>query len=277
MNEYQEILMEKLDSAHYYDAGYIVSICPFHSESRPSFFIYEDTYRCASCGKWGQTSELAEKLGSLNVYPHHEPLRYSNNPFSKWLKDHSLYRILEISAMNIPISYLKERGINSDVQKQLHIGLLDGWITFPIYDDKNKLIGAVARAGEDNPSKSKYILPYKQDPNMLYVPSWKRCILQDTIYLTYGILDAVTLYATGFASMSTTTGKRILPSAFDIIRKKVVIIPDAGEEKEAHRLASKLGWRGKVLLLKYPDGAKDINDLIWKKHYSFEQLKELIE
>jgi hypothetical protein len=111
---------------------------------------------------------------------------------------------------------------------------------------------------------------------MLYVPSWKRCNAKDTIYVTFGIIDAVTLYAAGFASMSTTTGKRINPSAFDNIRKSIIIVPDSGEEQEALKLAAKLGWRGKVLQLDYPDGCKDINDLLWKKNFTFEQLKEMI-
>jgi DNA primase len=275
-NEFPDLFLEKLEQAHYYDAGYIVSLCIFHSDSRPSLFIYPDVYRCAACGRWGTTESLVEKLDTLHVYPHQEQ-SYSNNPWTKWLRNHTLYRIIETSSMNIPISYLKERGINSDVQKQLHIGLLDGWVTFPIYDDKNKLIGAVARAGEGNNSKSKYVLPYKQSPDLLYVPSWKRCILQDTIYLTYGILDAVTLYASGFASMSTTTGKRIASSAFDNFRKHIIIVPDEGEAKEALKLASKLGWRGKVLQLAYPDGYKDVNDLVWKAGYSLDKIKEMID
>jgi DNA primase len=276
MNEYQEILLEKLDSAHLYDAGYIVSICPFHLESRPSFFVYEDTYRCASCGRWGQTKELAEKYDSFHTYPKQQEQLYSYNPFSKWLKDHSLYRILEIASMNIPISYLKHRGIDADIQRQLRIGLLDGWITFSILNPEGKIIGAVARAGEGSNSKSKYILPAKQNPDLLYVPSWDRVTAMDKVYLTFGILDAVTLYAAGFASMSTTTGKRITAMAFDNIRKPIFIIPDFSEEKEALKLASKLGWRGKVIQLKYPDGAKDVNDLIWKCNLSLNQLKEMI-
>jgi hypothetical protein len=62
--------------------------------------------------------------------------------------------------------------------------------------------------------------------------------------------------------MSTTTGKRLNPQALDNIRKRIIIIPDNGEEKEAQVIASKLGWRGHVLRLQYPVGCKDINDLV---------------
>ena len=275
MDEIPEVLMDLLQNAHRYE-NYIHSICPFHDDTRASFFVYADKYRCAACGRWGETKDLVEKLDKTHFYPKQQEQLYSRNPFSKWLKGHILPEILMAANSNLPIHYLKDRRIDADVQSNLHLGLLDGWITFPIVNPLGKIIGAVARAGEGNLSKSKYVLPFQQDPNLLYVPSWKRCNMKDTIYLTFGILDAVTLYAAGYASMSTTTGKRISPSVFDYIRKRIIIVPDSNEEFEAHRLASKLGWRGKVLLLQYPDGCKDINDIPWKKHYTLEQLKELI-
>lgn len=275
MDEFPDLFLEKLEQAHYYDVGYIVSLCIFHSESRPSLFIYPDMYRCASCGHWGKTSDLLEKLDKTHIYPHQEQ-SYSHNPFTRWLKDNTLSKVIHIANINLPIKYISDRGISPDIQRQLHLGLLDGWITFPIMNDKGKIIGAVARAGEDNRSKSKYILPYKQSPDLLYVTDWGRFVTQTNLYLTYGILDAITLYAAGFAAMSTTTGKRINPSAFDKIRKHIIIIPDLSEEREALKLAAKLGWRGKVVQLPYPDGCKDVNDLVWKAKIPLNELKGII-
>jgi hypothetical protein len=50
---------------------------------------------------------------------------------------------------------------------------------------------------------------------------------------------------------------------FDKIRKKIYIIPD-GDGKDYHdavKLATSLGWRGKLLTLDYPEGTKDCNDV----------------
>jgi len=64
--------------------------------------------------------------------------------------------------------------------------------------------------------------------------------------------------------MSTTSGKRLNPLALDNFRRKIFIFPDHGEEKEAFRLATKLGWRGEVIKCNYEDGSKDPSDLLTK-------------
>ena len=242
MSDLPDILTEKLDGAHRYE-HYIVSLCPFHDDNRPSFFVYPDTYRCLSCGKWGTTQSLIEKLDSTHVYHTQESSDYFHNPWTKWLRNHEISEILNVAFRNAPVKYISDRNINPAIQRELKIGIIDNWITFPILDHKGKVIGAVARAGEGNNSKSKYVIPKGQDPNMLYIPSWDRCKDEREIYVTFGILDAVTLYAAGYASISTTTGKRIDTSVFDHFRKRLIFVPDSGEEKEAMNIARKLGWR----------------------------------
>src|SRR3990167_6806645 len=167
-------LMELLDGAHNYDGRYISAKCPFHDDVRPSFLVYPDKYRCLSCNAYGNTSDLLSKLDKTHFYPKQQQ-SYSFNPFTKWTKNHTLFEILKIANGNLPVKYLRDRGIDLSVQQILRLGYLDDWITFPIMNIDNKVIGAVARAGEGNVSKSKYILPFCQDANMLYVPSWKRC------------------------------------------------------------------------------------------------------
>ena len=163
-----------------------------------------------------------------------------------------------------PSIYLTNRGISPDVQTKLGIGFLDDWHTFPILNPKRKLIGAVARKGEDNPSDAKYVVPSGQNPNWLYVPDWNRIKNNKTIYLTFGILDAISLYICGVASMSTLSGQRLQPEALNHIRKLIYFIPDRGEEDAAHKIASKLGWRGKVMKVNWPENSKDCNDLFIK-------------
>lgn len=259
--EVLDSLLDVLDYAHRYET-YIVSRCPFHSDTRPSFFVYPDKYRCASCGAWGDTSKLLAKIkpsaGSLLA-----PVSQASfhNPWTKWTKNSTLEKVLTVAWQYSPSKYLKDRKIDADTQKKLGIGILDNWITFPIRDIDGKVCGAVARAGEDNNSLAKYVTPSKQDPNLLYVPSWKRCFQKDTVFVTFGIIDAVTLHAMGYAALSTTSGKRVNSSAFDKLRKKLVFIPDQNEEKDALQIAAKLGWRGNVARLQYPVGTKDVNDV----------------
>ena len=157
-------------------------------------------------------------------------------------------------------SYLEKRKVSLNTQRELGIGYREDWYTFPIRSSENKIIGAVARAGEENTSPAKYIFPSEQE-DMLYVPNWKRVKEPGVVYLTFGIIDAISLYTIGKASMSTTRGKKADPRLFDNISKTITILPDHAEVQEAHELARKLGWKGRVLSFEYPHGVKDINDL----------------
>lgn len=269
-------IADVLDYSHRY-GHYVTALCPFHDDHKPSFFVYKDTYSCLSCGAHGRTSTLLEKLKpGRGLFIHVKSEQYFQNPWTKWVKDVGIDAIFSISLKHSPSQYLKDRGIDETTQKELEIGVLDNWILFPIKDENEWVLGGVARAGETNPSTHKYVLPAGQDPNLLYVPSWNRIMSKDYVMVTFGILDAVTLYMLGYSSLSLTTGKRCNPIAFESIRKQIIIIPDLGEDMEANVLASRLGWRGKVLRLQYPEGAKDINDLLWKANWSKEKVREVI-
>jgi hypothetical protein len=84
----------------------------------------------------------------------------------------------------------------------------------------------------------------------------------DEVYLTFGTIDALSIYQLGKPAISTTSGKRVHPQWFDKIRKRIKVFPDFGEEQEAKKLVSGLGWRGEVVKYQYPFGMKDPNDLL---------------
>lgn len=259
-------LVDYIDYAKRYDK-YIVGLCPRHSDTRPSFFCYEDWSRCSSCGFAIPTQKLLEQLSRNPRIA--KKAKVFVNPFTIWLREEDLSDVMKKAWRTIkkrPSVYLKDRGVPAKEQVKLGIGYMDDWYTFPVTNPKNKLVGAVARRGEDNPSDAKYIVPAKQNPNWLYVPSWERIKLSNKIYLTFGILDAVSLYLCGVASMSTLSGQRLQPEALNSFRKLIYFIPDQGEEESAHKIASKLGWRGKVLKVNWPDDSKDCSDL-FVKHY----------
>jgi len=253
-------LIDRLDHARRYET-YIVSLCPFHPDKRPSFMVYEDWYRCLSCGAEGKTENLLNKLNGHTVV---RPQSNFKNPWSKWLKTQSLKDVLVSAWERGQSVYIRERHIPDKVQKKLGIGTKENWITFPITEN-NKIVGGIARRGDNNSSQSKYIVPAGQSPNLLYIPSKSLVEASETIYLTFGILDAISLFLVGLGAVSTTLGKKLDPSALDSYRKKIYIIPDKGEEKEAQFLASKLGWRGCVIYIDYPEGTKDCNDLLIKR------------
>jgi hypothetical protein len=256
-------IASELNRATRYE-NYVVACCPFHDDSRPSFFVYDDYFRCESCGEQGHPNKLLEHLNLVPIL--HKTAPNFKNPWTTWLRDRSLAKTLKFAWEKGPSVYMRKRGIDDKTQKRLGIGILENYITFPARSkEKRKIIGAIARAGEGR-SGTKYVIPSGQDPHLLYSPSWERIEKRKTIYLTFGIIDAISLHVMGAAAISTTCGMRMDISYLDDIRKQIIFIPDRGEEKEAQKFASKMGWRGKVMRCNYPEGAKDVNDIMLSEH-----------
>jgi len=263
-----EQIEELADSPHNY-GDYLSVVCPFHEDSVPSMMVYEEYYNCLACGVRGKTTNLLKKLSSNTLLsPQPIKVKYNDyrNPWSKWTKNQTLEQVLKQSWSTLKSNpglggYLHRRGISQKFCAILGIGYREDWFTIPIWDSNHKIIGAVARANaETNKASSRYIMPSGQPTTTMYVPSYKLCKRFPYIYLTFGILDSISLYILGLPSMSTTGGKHLDSSALDEFRKEIRIIPDFGELSEAHKIACKLGWRGKVIDLDYPDNCKDIND-----------------
>jgi hypothetical protein len=229
--------------------------------------VHEDTYKCLSCGAFGSTKKLLEKLSSKSRPSVKKHIDF-RNPFTKWTKNEELKDVLKSAWKTLNDnpsqgSYLRGRGIPDEVRRKLKIGYKDGWLTIPILDKDEHIVGAVARIG-DTGSIAKYVCPANQDPNLIYVPDWDIINKAKEIYCVFGLLDAVTGFLYNVPIFSTTNGKRIDPSALDTFRKRILFIPDDGEEDAALRIISKLGWRGKLIKMNWPTGTKDLNEIYMK-------------
>lgn len=257
-------ISEIMGGEHY--GTYLAVRCPFHGDSHPSMMVYEDWYRCKACDANGPTKKLYNHIkGGVSYSYGHEEEQYYPNPFGGWLRRESLNATLHRAWTNANLNpgllgYLTKRGISGADRRKLGIGVLAEYFTFPVFNQNNKICGAFVRSNGTIPS-SRYFVPKDQDPNLLYVPSWKRIQESRVIFLTFGPIDAISLHLLGFASISTLSGKTIDTSALDDIRKRIIFIPDYGEDKEAMRLAARLGWRGGVCHFPYPDQTKDMNDV----------------
>lgn len=263
----------KLDRVKRYE-NYLLSLCPFHDDHNPSFLVYEEYYVCKACGKKGKTTALLDKLD----YSYVQPSRsfYTNNPWTGWLRSYSLEEVTK-KAYNVLQKlphqgiYLHRRGIDHELITNLKIGYLDGWYTIPVFDKQNNLIGSVARIG-DTESDVRYMTPPDQEM-LLYCPNWRRLEASRSVFIVYGMIDSVSLEKLGLASLTGTLGKNLDAELLRDIRKRMYIIPDNGEEKEANILASELGWRGHTTVPDYPYDAKDVNDLLVKYP---EKIQEII-
>ena len=259
-------IYEQDSNAKRYDR-YLATLCPWHDYDTPSLslLIYEDSYHCLSCGRWGKTKDYLVQYSSYSSIPRKPENTFVRNPFNKWLWKEELSPVLKRAyraLKNFPDqgSYLRKRNLTPEEIKKLKFGYLDGYYLIPILDTDRKVVGAFARAGESIEGV-RYFVPKNQNPNLLYSPDWEAVKDAKEVYLTFGSFDAIAIWQCGKAAMSTTSGKRLHPSALQDFRKRIIIFPDRGEEVDAKRLELKLGWRGTTKNYKYPYGLKDPADL----------------
>lgn len=267
-------IAERMDGQMY--EGYFAAVCIFHKDHTPSLIIHSDTYKCLACGAFGSTKGLLKRLSGLEILaqpiredPERPPL---SNPFHRWLKRQPLGKVLKsahetlVDFPHLGTYLMNERSIDAKTIKSLGIGWKDGYYVFPVFDPANargrRVVSGFVRCPPGAPRR--YYVPKGHDPNLLYIPAPAQVQDQRAIFLTFGAIDSISLMQMGYASMSTTDGKQVDPTALDAYRKPIIILPDAEEEPDAYRLAKNLGWRGHVFALCYPEGCKDVNDFYRK-------------
>ena len=94
----------------------------------------------------------------------------------------------------------------------------------------------------------------------MFVPDW--ILLNNkkinSIAVVYGMIDALVLSSLRIPVTTSTSGKLTFKAEWlKDYRKAIYVIPDKGEDKDAFRLASELGWRGRVIKLNYSGNIKD--------------------
>lgn len=270
-----ENLMERLSGREY--SNYFACLCPFHSDHSPSLFVYEDGYRCASCGAKGSLKRLEQKVGS-HFHPSRDTVSNILPNWKRWefeygdiqgIAEHAHKTLTRFPQFQ---GYFKRRKIDGYIEKGF-LGYNQGWITVPCYDATGKMVDLVVRGIKKG--ETRYVVkPNKNAPRPLYVPDWKLVNQSESVIVVYGIFDAISLAVLGYPVITGMSGKAINPELLMPLRKRFTIIPDLGEEKDAHILANQLGWRAKVHEIDHPGQTKDINGI--HEHYGVEVVHEAL-
>lgn len=270
MSNILDEIAERLPNSHRYE-GYISSLCIFHQDTTPSLLIYPDRYRCLACGAKGRTTHLLAKLEGRIIQPTAKALNphlwnYLSEDFD--IEDVVIEAQHRLHANPDNAFYLThERKIPQKLLNTLRVGYLDGFFIFPIMGEHRELQGIVARAGSvaQKQYNVRYLIPPHQ-PALLYVPDWKLVNESHIVYVTFGILDAITLSMVNLPAISGTSGHNVPLDLFKDIRKQIIFIPDGdrADNKLVAKLVSQLGWRGKIMKLDYPDDTKDCNEIYCK-------------
>lgn len=259
-------LLDRMEGRKY--SNYFSTFCPFEEHKSPAFLVYEDGYVCLSCRKSGSLQQLDKKLGSR-----FRPTQVIDSvsiilpKWRKWEEKHGdlagiVYAAHKtLKAHGMFQSYFKRRKIYEYVDEGI-LGHIDGWVTFPVFSESNEIIDVVVRSVSGHDGARYVVHPSVSDSlRPLYVPSWNRLKQSETVYVVYGIVDAISLHLAGLPVVTGVTGKSLHPELLLPLRKRFLIVPDMDEEQDAHKLANNLGWRARVKQINFPEGCKDPDDI----------------
>ena len=278
----QKSLADKLNGT-WHGERYFSAWCPFEEHRKPALLVYLDGFICLSCQKKGTLEYLKIAIENTIISrPRVAGKSYQKSILPRWRKWIDKYGDLEGIAytahkhLSPDMGYLKKRQI-TQFYEQGYFGFLDQWLTFPVFNEKRKVIDIVVRQIRGKGENIKYVIcPYSEtDIRPLYVPNWERVLTSDKVYIPFGILDAWAFEAIGLAAATGITGKSISPKSFEVLKnKQLVIVPDYNEWEAAYRLQRELGSMVTVSRLPYEYGIKDPDEI--HRNYSDFILKGII-
>jgi len=260
---------------------YIKGVCPFHDDDNPSLLVFADGwFKCLGCNRYGRWQTLYNRLKGQPVQVKPEIRTSWSLPHVRpeQLEDVSYQAHLDLEHFPSLAWYLEMRGIDGRIEAN-ELGYWEGWYTIPVRTREGVFDTAVFRAAPHVQEASGGFRYWSPHVPTLFVPDWTLFDNSKYVIVVYGMFDALLLAQMRFPVCTSTGGKDSFDSEWlDDTRKKIYIIPDLGEEllirrtgnrKEIgtgapYRLAAELGWRGEVVLLDYPDDAKDVNDFFVK-------------
>ena len=274
-----EDVADYLEDYHKY-TNYGMARCVEHEDHNPSMRVGEWGYKCMSCGAKGNLVKLYELVSGKVVIREKRKFNPSALIWDKW-KDRfgSISQIAKVAHDNLKQNpdlgnYLQVRKIDSQIKK-LYLGYLDGFYTFPIRNEYEEIEGMVIRASPTIQTKQIRYSVSPKCPVKLYVPSWRSVLKSPDIYIPFGTIDSVTLELCGYPSLTGISGQELNAKNLERFRKRLWLVPDKGEEKNALELQTSVGWRMQILFLDFPEDCKDVSDVYMK--YSNEKLNELIQ
>ena len=194
--------------------------CPFHQDDTPSCGVYgkpgDEHWFCFGCQARGSLHELLEALsspGHVVMAPPDRSESWFDRP--RWGSGTPLDEYAERSYLALVTQphlhwYFKDRAIEGAIVK-LGLGWDDGWIIFPVTNDRDKVVGVVARAYPHIASRTnmRYDVPMGQ-ASMLYVPDWELWNASEKVVICFGLIDAISLVVAGIGAASATMGMHSL-------------------------------------------------------------------
>jgi hypothetical protein len=158
----------------------------------------------------------------------------------------------------------EQRGIEKWVVTDCRLGYLaPGWLTIPVFDSEGFLETMLARStpAQEAATGLRFTQVTGAKPT-LYVPCQTALDRMRPIFVTFGVIDAISVYQCGFNVCTPSSGMNSLDVEWMDWPSYVIFVPDKGEEAVARKYAAQLGWKGSILKLDYQGHEKDPNDML---------------
>jgi len=261
-------------------------LCPFHDDKNPSLSIDDkkQLFHCFGCGKSGDVIKFVEYLHNYNfkqavehlsnkyLHTHYFQMNkpaVSSKPTIQPADDINLNELAEkyhqaLLQKKPALDYLAKRGITSlDLIKKFKVGYVNGYVTFPFFDENNNVGEIYSRAiSDDAKLKHKYLPgPHKGIFNLDAVKN------SSEIYLCECVIDALSLFQMGIENVTCTFGKgnltdEIINTLAEYIKRVFIVYDNDGDnDQSAEKTADILTSKGLVVeRLILPKEIKDVND-----------------
>jgi hypothetical protein len=166
--------------------------------------------------------------------------------------------------------YVRQRGLEDRIDP-CFLGNYNGWITIPVFTRNGTLRTVVARSTPPVQEVSGRRFHSPPLPPALFVPDWSLTERRSSVFVVFGMFDALSLASLRMAGVTPTHGNDSLTVEMiygcGLDKKEIIVIPDqpAHEIETARSRVSVMqaaGLNCKMVLLEYPDGMKDVNDFL---------------
>ena len=273
--------------------------CPVHGESTPSmgYSFSKNVAHCFSCHWSGNIQWLLFKTCPDEFKSVYEVERWIKEKYNvdlgKYAVDFSKnlrryddtteeYEEIEEKQHELPRHFLApfksgketykyyfDRGFNKKDLVYFNVGrdLENETVTIPVYNPDSTLCGVVGRYIDPNRPKNARYRVYEFPKGKITYPIDKLEIIDDTLILVEGILDAMWLHKHGYTNAQSILGNGLTYEQCDLLTQydfNTVILAfdkDKGGDTAIEIAKKRLGDNYKYKLVTYPEGVKDVQEM----------------
>lgn len=261
--------------------------CPLHGGSNEtSFTIFpNNTYYCFSCGASGNVINYVSQRENL---PHQDSIRVLAEQLNINLdSDQEYQKMTEIVSRNEQTvalghknvsklqDYLSNRGLIESTVETFKLGFLDAKMTIPVRNPNGQVVAIACRQFDVKPKYKNSTNNELYDKSSLLFGLYEsRKRIRDKVYLVEGYMDVMSGWQMGIACLgycSAQVHRDQLKTLVPYLQKNTMVIyaPDNDEAGRKNLLQVRERFN-KILpfvtvhVLDYPDGCKDMNDVLMK-------------